>query len=76
MPALRDLPCNWKPETGNRKLLVIMNANWKKSISSAAALIVLGVAALYGGPKLLALIIPVGMVVWYGTATTVRSGRN
>jgi ABC-type dipeptide/oligopeptide/nickel transport system permease subunit len=53
-----------------------MNANWKKSISSAAALIVLGVAALYGGPKLLALIIPVGMVVWYGTATTVRSGRN
>jgi hypothetical protein len=65
-------------ETANSKLktLIVMNANWKKSISVTIALVVLGVAALYGGPKLLALVIPAAVLLWYGTGPILGSGRN
>lgn len=45
-------------------------------MSAAIALVLLGVAALYGGPKLLAVIIPIGMLIWYGTGTMLPSGRD
>lgn len=71
--ALRSIQVS---RSAKLKTLIVMNANWKKSISSTIALILLGIAALYGGPKLLALIIPIGIVVWYGSETMVRGGRN
>jgi len=53
-----------------------MSANSKKSISSTGILILLGMAAFYGGPGWLALLIPAAVGVWYGAGATVRSGRN
>jgi hypothetical protein len=53
-----------------------MSANSKKSLSSTLFLIVLGIAALYGGTKTLALLIPVALLVWFGVSPILRSGRN
>lgn len=39
-------------------------------------LVLLGVAALCGGEKWLALLIPAAMMVWYGVGSVVRSGGN
>ena len=53
-----------------------MSAESKKSMGWTIFLMVLGVAALYGGPGWLAILVPVAMLVWYGVAPMSRSGRN
>lgn len=53
-----------------------MSANSKKSLSSTLFLIVLGITALYGGTKTLALLIPAALLVWFGVGPILRSGRN
>jgi hypothetical protein len=63
-----------KLETGNWSL--DMSANSKKSLSSTLFLIVLGITALYGGTKTLALLIPAALLVWFGVGPILRSGRN
>jgi hypothetical protein len=65
-----------KSETGNWKLVLQMSANSKKSLSSTVFLIVLGIAALYGGTKTLAVLIPAALLVWFGVGPILRSGRN
>lgn len=53
-----------------------MSANSKKSIGWSAVLLLLGIGALYGGSKWLALLIPAALLVWYGAGTRLRTGRN
>lgn len=53
-----------------------MSANSKTSLSSTVFLIVLGIAALYGGAKTLAVLIPAALLVWFGVGPILRSGRN
>jgi len=53
-----------------------MSANSKKSLSSTVLLIVLGIAALFGGTKTLAVLIPAALLVWFGVGPILRSGRN
>jgi hypothetical protein len=53
-----------------------MSAESKKSLDWTIVLMSLGVAVLYGGPKWLAILIPLAMLVWYGMAPALRSGRN
>lgn len=53
-----------------------MSANSKKSMASTLLLIVLGMAALYGGATTLIVLIPIALLVWYGAGPTLRSGRN
>ena len=53
-----------------------MSVESKKSAGSTIVLIALGFAALYGGAKWLAILVPVAMLVWYGTAPRLRNGRN
>jgi hypothetical protein len=53
-----------------------MSANSKKSMVWTIVLILLGMAALYGGSKWLSLLIPAAMLVWYRAGTMLRSGRN
>ena len=53
-----------------------MSANSKKSMGSTALLIFLGMAALYGGSKWLALLIPAALFVWYTAKPRLRTGRN
>ena len=52
-----------------------MSAESKKSMGSTILLMVLGVAALYGGPGWLAILIPAAMLVWYRVAPVLRNGR-
>ena len=42
-----------------------MSMNSKKSMGWTVILIVMGMAALYGGSKWLALLIPAAVLVWY-----------
>jgi len=53
-----------------------MKSNKKKSMFWAVVLVLLGVAALYVRSNWLALLIPAAILVWYGAAPTLRSGRN
>ncbi len=53
-----------------------MSANSKKSLGSTVFLIVLGIAAFYGGTKTLAVLIPAALLVWFGVGPILRSGRN
>ncbi|HEX6820779.1 MAG TPA: hypothetical protein VF123_01890 [Candidatus Sulfotelmatobacter sp.] len=53
-----------------------MSANSKKSLTSTVFLILLGIAALYGGPKTLAVLIPAALLVWFSVAPILRRGRN
>jgi hypothetical protein len=53
-----------------------MSANSKKSMGWAIVLIILGMAALYGGSKLLGLLIPAALLVWFTAKPTLRTGRN
>jgi hypothetical protein len=39
-------------------------------------LVILGVAAIYSGPKFLALLIPAAILVWYAAGSLQRSSRN
>jgi hypothetical protein len=53
-----------------------MNMNTKKSIASAAVLIVLGIAGLFAGARSLALLVPIAILVWYEGRTATRMDRN
>jgi 4-amino-4-deoxy-L-arabinose transferase-like glycosyltransferase len=54
-----------------------MKTHSKKSCGWALVLVILGLLALYGGPRGLALLIPVAILVWYAVAEpTPRDGRN
>jgi len=53
-----------------------MSMDSKKSMGSTLLLILLGMAALYGGSRWLALLIPAALLVWYGAAPLLRGGRN
>lgn len=53
-----------------------MSAESKKSMGWTIVLIILGMAALYGGSTWLALLIPAALLVWYGAGSMLRSGRN
>lgn len=53
-----------------------MRANSKKSIGGSAVLILLGMAALYGGSRWLTLLIPAALLVWYVARPMFRTGRD
>jgi hypothetical protein len=53
-----------------------MSTNSKKSMGSTVALILLGMAALYGGEKWLSLLVPAALLVWYTAKPGLRTGRN
>ena len=52
------------------------NANSRKMLNSTAALILLGMAALYGGSKWLFLLIPAALLVRHTARPLIRTGRN
>jgi len=53
-----------------------MSENYKRTIVLSVILILLGVAAVYGGTKWLKVLIPLAILVWYGATPGLRSGRN
>jgi hypothetical protein len=53
-----------------------MRMDAKKSMGWAVVLILLGMAALYGGEKWLSLLIPVALLVWYSAKPGLGTGRN
>ncbi len=53
-----------------------MSREAKKSMAWTMVLILMGVAALYGGSKWLALLIPAALLVWYTAKPRLGTGRN
>lgn len=53
-----------------------MSANAKKSVGATLALILLGMLVLVTGEKLLVVMIPAAILIWYAASPTLRSGRN
>ncbi len=53
-----------------------MKSNYQKSIAGSLLLILLGTAAVFGGTKWLALLIPLAALVWYGALPTLGGRRN
>ena len=53
-----------------------MSVNTKKSVGATIALILLGMLALITGEKLLVVMIPAAILIWYAASPTLRSGRN
>ena len=53
-----------------------MSVDAKKSMGWTVILILMGMAAIYGGSKWLALLIPAALLVWYTTKPRLRTGRN
>jgi hypothetical protein len=53
-----------------------MSAISKKSATSTILLILLGMAALYGGSRWLTLLIPAAVLVWYVAGPALRSGQK
>ncbi len=53
-----------------------MSMDAKKSMGWAVILIVMGMAALYGGTKWLTLLIPAALLVWYTAKPRLGTGRN
>jgi hypothetical protein len=53
-----------------------MSANSKKSMGWMVVLVILGMAALYGGSKWLGLLIPAALLVWYTAKPRLGTGRN
>ncbi len=53
-----------------------MSLQSKKSFSLMAVLVILGVLALYGGMRWLAILVPAGFLVWRVAQPTLRSDRN
>jgi hypothetical protein len=53
-----------------------MSANSKKSMTWTFVLILLGMAALYGGSRWLTILIPAAGLVWYIARPMLRTGRN
>jgi len=48
----------------------------KKSAGATLALILLGMLVLMTGEKLLIVMIPAAILIWYAASPTLRSGRN
>jgi hypothetical protein len=48
----------------------------KKSLVSVLLLILLGVAALWAGARMLIVLVPAALLVWYGAAPMLGSNRN
>jgi hypothetical protein len=53
-----------------------MSMDSKKSMGWTIILILMGMAALYGGSKWLALLIPAALLVWYTVKPRLGTGRN
>lgn len=53
-----------------------MSADAKKYYGSSAALLFMGVIALYAGARWLLLLIPAALLVWYAAAPRLRRSRN
>jgi len=53
-----------------------MSMDAKKSIGWAVVLILMGMAAIYGGSKWLTLLIPAALLVWYAAKPRLGTGRN
>lgn len=53
-----------------------MSANAKKSAGATLALILLGMLVLMTGEKLLVVMIPAAILIWYAASPALRSGRN
>jgi hypothetical protein len=53
-----------------------MSMDAKKSMGWTVVLILLGMAALYGGSKWLSVLIPAAVLVWYTARPSLRTGRN
>jgi hypothetical protein len=53
-----------------------MSADNKKSTGATLILILLGLAALFGGASWLTLLIPVAVLVWFSAGSVWRTGRN
>jgi hypothetical protein len=53
-----------------------MSVNSKKSIGWTVLLVILGMAALYGGSKWLGLLIPAALLIWYAAKPMIGAGRN
>jgi hypothetical protein len=59
---------------GLKNIEVVMSSG--KSIGGTMVLILFGVIAFFGGAKWLVALIPAAMLVWYGTGSAWRRGRN
>jgi hypothetical protein len=59
----------------SRPTKIAMSTNSKKSMGFTIVLVLLGVAALFGGARWLALLVPAAILVWYG-AGSMRNSRN
>ena len=54
-----------------------MSAQSKKSIAWAGVLIMFGLAALFAGTRVLVVLIPAALLIWYGIAQPLlQSDRN
>ncbi len=53
-----------------------MSGYSKKSMAWTIVLILLGMAALYGGSSWLAILIPAALLVWFAAKPRLRTGRN
>jgi hypothetical protein len=53
-----------------------MSADLKKSTGATLVLIILGLAAFFGGSRWLAVLIPAAVLVWYRAGSAWRTGRN
>jgi hypothetical protein len=53
-----------------------MSANSKQSMTWTIVLILLGMAALYGGSRWLTILIPAALLVWFTVNPRLRTGRN
>jgi hypothetical protein len=53
-----------------------VNANYKRSMAWAILLVLLGLAAVYGGTRWLMLLIPLAILVWIGAKPALRGDRN
>ena len=53
-----------------------MSIDAKKSMGWTVVLILMGMAAIYGGSKWLSLLIPAALLVWYTAKPRLRTGRN
>jgi hypothetical protein len=53
-----------------------MSANSKKSMTWTFVLILLGMAALYGGSSWLTILIPAALLIWFAARPRLRTGRN
>jgi hypothetical protein len=58
------------------KTRTLMNTNLKQSIGSTLLLVLLGMVVFLAGVKWLVILVPVAILVWFGTSPALRSGRN